>query len=603
MFNTFSFLVNFSFLAIPQLIIAKPNSRSFTGLEFFTGAGYFQDTVLYYGFYSNTTVAKSSSLSPYYMQLAYIFTIGIYFIICFFSLLYSMAKSFRNNFVHPQIYSGNLAKLLCSWDFNITNEKAVKQRQENVSTQIKETLSEAQTEALNLSASQRISRFFIHLLAWLVALGTAVGACVGIFFFSLVNLELFLDGDKSELENEAATLILPVVVSLLNHVIPYLYSSFGFVEKFTNPRHQIYTAIFRNVILKISIIGILCYYWLNTVAMEPKVECWEALVGQDIYRLLVADFICCLLGSFFGEFLLRIIGTTCYKQLGVPEFNIARNVLDLIYAQTLAWIGIFFSPLLPAIQMISLFIIFCVKKVSLMRNCQPPRKAWRASQMNTLFVFLLFFPSLVGVLSVIAVTVWRRKPSETCGPFRGLMTVFEAISSWMTILTSHPSSAWVIWIYHNLIGSVLFFFILSVIVLIITYLYWQIIEGRKIMVKLLHQQIINEGHDKKFLLEKLRALQAPKGSNWRNQPERGPSVHRQPRQQMPLPLPNSTESSPRLKQRDSYAESDRIPEMTSFFQVKEDSQSSRNAEVSEALALALRARQEAEWEMDDEESA
>uniref|UniRef100_A0A8D2JBH6 Transmembrane channel-like protein n=1 Tax=Varanus komodoensis TaxID=61221 RepID=A0A8D2JBH6_VARKO len=489
MFNTFSFLVNFSFLAIPQLIIAKPNSRSFTGLEFFTGAGYFQDTVLYYGFYSNTTVAKSSSLSPYYMQLAYIFTIGIYFIICFFSLLYSMAKSFRNNFVHPQIYSGNLAKLLCSWDFNITNEKAVKQRQENVSTQIKETLSEAQTEALNLSASQRISRFFIHLLAWLVALGTAVGACVGIFFFSLVNLELFLDGDKSELENEAATLILPVVVSLLNHVIPYLYSSFGFVEKFTNPRHQIYTAIFRNVILKISIIGILCYYWLNTVAMEPK--CWEALVGQDIYRLLVADFICCLLGSFFGEFLLRIIGTTCYKQLGVPEFNIARNVLDLIYAQTLAWIGIFFSPLLPAIQMISLFIIFCVKKVSLMRNCQPPRKAWRASQMNTLFVFLLFFPSLVGVLSVIAVTVWRRKPSETCGPFRGLMTVFEAISSWMTILTSHPSSAWVIWIYHNLIGSVLFFFILSVIVLIITYLYWQIIEGRKIMVKLLHQQIIN----------------------------------------------------------------------------------------------------------------
>jgi len=48
-----------------------------------------------------------------------------------------MAKSFCRNFINPQTYSGNASKLLCTWDFNITNEKAVKLKQKNLSTQIK----------------------------------------------------------------------------------------------------------------------------------------------------------------------------------------------------------------------------------------------------------------------------------------------------------------------------------------------------------------------------------------------------------------------------------------------------------------------------------
>ncbi|XP_060117013.1 transmembrane channel-like protein 5 [Heteronotia binoei] len=553
MFNIFSFLVNFSFITIPQLLAAKANNLSFTGLEFFTGAGYFTETVLYYGFYTNDTISGNKSSAPYNMQLTYIFTIGVYFVLCFLSLLYSMAKSFRSNFVNPSTYSGNAAKLLCIWDFSITNEKAVKLKQRNLSTQIKETLSEVTTEVLKLSVSQRIARLSIHLAAWLVSLGVAVGSCAGIYYFSTANLKLFLKDDKTELESEAVTLVLPVVVGLLNHMVPFFYSLFGFVEKFTYPKHQIYTSIGRHIILKISIIGILCYYWLNIVAAS-EARCWETLVGQDIYKLLVAEFICCLLGSFFGEFARRIIGTKCCKQLGVPEFDIARNVLDLIYAQTLTWIGIFFSPLIPAIQIISFFIIFYVKKVSLMMNCQPPRKAWRAAQMNTLFIFLLFFPSFTGVLSVIAVIVWRIKPSETCGPFRGLETIFGSISGWIAILATYPNSLWIVWIYRNLLESVHFFFILSVVVFIITYLYWHIIDGRKIMIKLLQEQIVNEGKDKMFLLEKLHALQASRLPNSGGQQERHSSIRQLSRQQTHSSLPNYVEGSPRVMERRSYAE-------------------------------------------------
>ncbi|NXQ82767.1 TMC5 protein, partial [Nyctibius grandis] len=489
-FNIFSFLINFSFITIPQFVAAEPNNLSFTGLELFTGAGYFQQTVLYYGFYTNATISKIENGPSYNMQLAYIFTIGIYFVICILILSFSIAKSFCRNFVNPQAYSGSASKLLCTWDFNITNEKAVKLKQKNLSTQIKEGLAEVNREVRNFSVTERVVRIVIHLFSWVASLGTAVAACAGVYFLSINNLKLFVEGHRNDLESQAAVLVLPVVTSLLNAFIPFFYSWLGHLERFQSPGHQIYVTITRNMVLKISIVGILCYYWLNIVAASES-QCWETLVGQDIYRLVLVDFIFCLLGSFFGEFLRRIIGTTVWVSLGLPEFDIGRNVLDLIYAQTLTWIGILFSPLLPGIQMISFAIVFYVKKVSLMMNCQPPRKVWRTAQMATSFMFLLFFPSFLGVLSVIGVTVWRLKPSEECGPFRGLSSMYAAVSEWIKILENYTASKWVVWVYYNLITSELFFFILSSLVLIITYLYWQIIEGRKTMAKLLRKQISN----------------------------------------------------------------------------------------------------------------
>ncbi|NXS80621.1 TMC5 protein, partial [Erpornis zantholeuca] len=489
-FNLFSFLINFGFLTIPQFLAAEPNNLSFTGLELFTGAGYFQQTVLYYGFYTNATISKMENGPSYNMQLAYIFTVGVYFVICFLILLFSMAKSFYRNFIDPQAFSGNASKLLCTWDFNITNEEAVRLKQKNLSTQIKEVLTEVNKEVLNFSVKERFLRFAVHLFAWLASLGTAVAACTGVYFLSINNLELFMKGYRNDLESQAAMLVLPVVASLLNTSIPFFFSWLGHLERFQTPGQHIYVTITRIIILKMSVVGILCYYWLNIVATSES-QCWETLVGQDIYRLVLVDFIFCLLGSFFGEFLRRIIGTTIFVSLGLPEFEIGRNVLDLIYAQTLTWIGILFSPLLPGIQMIALLIVFFVKKVSLRRNCQPPRKVWRTAQMMTSFMFLLFCPSFLGVLSVTGVTVWRLKPSEGCGPFRGLSSMYAAVSEWIQTLEGYAAYKWVVWIYHNLITNKLFFFILATIVLTVIYLYWQIIQGRKTMTKRLREQLVN----------------------------------------------------------------------------------------------------------------
>lgn len=40
---------------------------------------------------------------------------------------------------------------------------------------------------------------------------------------------------------------------------------------------------------------------LNSLIICP--QCWESVVGQALYRLVIVDFLFLILGSFFGEFL------------------------------------------------------------------------------------------------------------------------------------------------------------------------------------------------------------------------------------------------------------------------------------------------------------
>lgn len=48
-----------------------------------------------------------------------------------------MASSFKKNYTLADLASNSAWQLLCSWDFSVTNERAVKQRTNNLSVQLK----------------------------------------------------------------------------------------------------------------------------------------------------------------------------------------------------------------------------------------------------------------------------------------------------------------------------------------------------------------------------------------------------------------------------------------------------------------------------------
>ncbi|XP_067354176.1 transmembrane channel-like protein 5 isoform X2 [Channa argus] len=504
-FNIFSFLINFGFITIPLLVYdVSPNipaNVSFRGLEILTGVGYLNYTIMYYGGYSNETIVGQVR---YNMQLAYFFTIAAYMVLCGFVLVLSMAILFKKNYVLADIASESAWQLLCSWDFSITNERAVRQRKNNLRVQLRESLSE-KTQKKLLTLSEKLKHIAVYLGSWFLSTSLALGCGGSIYYLCLYEHQQTTDTQNWTLLQEAKTLLVPFVVSLMNLVFPLLYSLFNRFEHYSSHRRQIYALVVRNVFLKMSILGVLCYYWMNVVA--DKFSCWESMVGQAVYRLVIFDFLFLMLGSFFGEFLSNVIGTRLLPRIGVPEFDVARNVLELIYAQTLAWIGIYFSPLLPAIQILKLFILFYLKKVSLTQNCQPPRQTGRAAQMQTIFIALLFFPFFVGALSMVAYISWSLTPSEYCGPFRGLNNSFSVVVVWTHHLEDVPGSQWVIWIYQHVVSSEIFYFIITLIILIIIYILWQVTQGRKELIVLLRQLLVNEGKDKAFLLDKLQNLQ------------------------------------------------------------------------------------------------
>lgn len=535
-FNLFLFLVTGAFLVLPQVVRPPeptPPNLPFTGLELLSGAGYFSDTVMYYGYYCNYTLKSTcmdsgalviskgnetrlqcrSKLS-YNMPLAYFFTIGAAFFITCIILVYSMSKSFGRSFRIDKSHSILAMKVFCSWDFKVIKKTSVKLLSENICTRIKELLAEINHKKVKNTRCQRLWRVTVHGLAWAICIGSTTGCAFGIYFFSEYmhkNLEqLSRIVNKNPVQTEASMLALPVLVSVINLLVPGLFNAAAWMEDYNSPSVRTYVAISRNLMLKMSVLGVLCYHWLGRVAQNPErigLKCWETFVGQELYRFLIMDFIFSLLDTLFGEFLWRLFSEKVLKRRRKPVFDIPRNVLDLIYGQTLAWLGVLFTPILPAVQVLKLLLLFYIKKGSVMMNCQAPRKPYRVSQMTTVFITLLCIPSFVGASVCVTYTMWSITPSASCGPFRGLKTMIHAGKRWVNELEKDNHKLTVLARAHSyLVEHPFFLFVGAGIFLIIIYFHSQVVDGQRKIIGLLQEQIKNEGEDKKFLITRLQSI-------------------------------------------------------------------------------------------------
>ncbi|XP_074116346.1 transmembrane channel-like protein 6 [Sminthopsis crassicaudata] len=524
-FNILLLLLLLPFIVAVQVAFPPTSessiSQSFTGLELFTGGGPFTHTVMYYGYYSNFTLNQPCSSHqssdhcpanavhlPYNMPLAYLFTIGFSFFITCITLVYSMSRSFGKSYRVGSTLGVHAITVFCSWDYNVTQKWASRLQHDNIRTQLKELLAEWQLKQHPRSMCGRLRQMTVLFLVWLLSLGSALGCAIAVYSFSEFmheNHEIRTQTISEKLQ-EARLLALPLIVCIINLVVPYFYNVLAIWEQHDSPVLEVYVAICRNLILKMVILGLLCYHWMGRKVRSMEDQCWETFVGQELYRFMVMDFIFTLVDTLFGELVWRLISEKL-KQDRKPEFDVARNVLELIYGQTLTWLGVLFSPLLPVIQVLKLLFLFYIKKISLMANCQAPRKPWRASHMTTIFITLLCFPSFLGAAIFLSYAIWQVRPSRTCGPFRTLDTIYEAGKVWIHRLEeASPSVTWFTWIHQNLVENTFFIFLMSIVLLVAIYFNIQVVKGQRKVICLLKEHINNEGEDKIFLINKIHSI-------------------------------------------------------------------------------------------------
>lgn len=90
-------------------------------------------------------------------------------------------------------------------------------------------------------------------------------------------------------------------------------------------------------------------------------QCWETAIGQEIYRFVIIDFLLVGCAGALYHLFRFLIYKHVWPNIGLPEFNISRASLGLIFNQTLLWIGLFFSPLLGVVLIVKMIIVFYLK--------------------------------------------------------------------------------------------------------------------------------------------------------------------------------------------------------------------------------------------------
>ncbi|MFT7802504.1 transmembrane channel-like protein 7 isoform X2 [Arapaima gigas] len=358
--------------------------------------GILENSPVFYGFYLRGTLDGICLNTPI------LFLLGVSSVLIFSLVL--VVRRTANGYKHKWMlgirYSFNVSfKIFCGWDFCIQDPKSAAFKQSYIKNDLKMDLEE---KWFQMRKSQRTlkQQLKIHVLRFVLNLVVVV--LLGSAFCFIYFATLFSQVNKTQKHSMLSLLVQylpPITITLVNFLLPHIFRIIAGFEDYSLTSQV-------NITL-----------------------CWENHFGQEMYKLLMFDFFATLVDTFLIMLPRKLLSERypeCFllQAMGRQRFLVPLNVLDLVYTQTVMWVGLFYCPMLAQICVIKLFAIFYIKKFAVYRCCEPTQRMFRASASLVLFHFVLLLGVFMAFV-VLGINLNKLQPSSSCGPFVGSITVFN----------------------------------------------------------------------------------------------------------------------------------------------------------------------------------
>nr|XP_006006996.1 PREDICTED: transmembrane channel-like protein 7 isoform X1 [Latimeria chalumnae] len=494
-------------------------------IDMLSGTGFLERTYLFYGYYKLDAVQFVDF--KYNVPLAYLMVTIAYLFISLVWIVRRSVLGFKSSLVHDEDrFQTYCNKIFAGWDFCITDPETARLKHNSLHQELKTDLEEERIRK-RIAARTKGEKIRIYLIRFLinsVVLSLLVGCFYCVYKATIYSQEYIRSGVHSTyFLLDLATEYLPsLVITFANVLTPPLFDIIIQFEDYS-PAFEIRLTLMRSVFLRLASITILMFTLWSQITLCPEGECspcgynykvypcWESRVGQEMYKLMIFDFIVIMATTLFYEYPRKLIVThwkcKLTMLLGQQEFDIPQNVLYIVYGQTICWIGAFYSPLLPAIATVKYFFTFYIKKTSLMTNCRPATRIFRASSSNFFFLLVLLIGLVLACIPV-GVSIGQIHSSKACGPFVNFNTSWEVIPH--TIKTFPTAIQRIVFGLGSEAFAIPFFFV----VCLILFYFVALAGAHKQVVEQLREQLAMEGRDKLFLIRKLTQAQIEMGTKF-----------------------------------------------------------------------------------------
>uniref|UniRef100_A0A8C7RQ62 Transmembrane channel-like protein n=1 Tax=Oncorhynchus mykiss TaxID=8022 RepID=A0A8C7RQ62_ONCMY len=461
--------------------------------------GYAQYSVLFYGYYNSQ---RAIGWLKFRMPLSY-FLVGVGTVAySYMVVIRTMARN-ANEDGGGDNNSFNFSwKMFTSWDYLIGNPETADNKFASITTSFKEAILEEQESRKDDNI--HLTRF-LRVLANFLVLCCLAGSGYLIYFVVRRSQKFALEGLESHSwweRNEVN-----MVMSLLGMFCPMLFDVISALENY-HPRialqwqlgrifalflGNLYTFIIalmdeinlkreEEEVLKLNMTIWEASLYNGTLGVNstappitvhpadiPRGPCWETMVGQEFVRLIVSDtmttYITLLIGDFLRAVLVRFLNYCwCWDlEAGFPsysEFDVSGNVLGLIFNQGMIWMGAFYAPCLPALNVLRLHVSMYLQCWAVMCCNVPQERVFKASGSNNFYMAMLLVILFLSTLPAIY-TIVTIPPSFDCGPFSGKSRMFDVIQE--TLESDFPAWFGKVFSYASNPGLVLPFLLLMVL--------------------------------------------------------------------------------------------------------------------------------------------